>query len=245
MIDHGSLQKLRLFGAWCILFYMILLCTGWAILAGMIPPPPPSWGPEEVAAFIDENRGGIRWGLLLVFIAAAAYIPFTATATYHISKVEGHVGVLSIWMLLGGFACASFTMAAPHWWLLASFRPEASPELVRFAHDAGWLQFMGVQSLLYFIFIAIAVTALVDKSETPLFPRWVGYLCILNVFGTCPAMFVFLFHSGPFAWNGIIAFWVPMTLFGPVSFAIFWYVRKAVLRDSVPQSSKVPKPLPE
>jgi len=231
MIAHESQQKLRLFGAWCILLYMGAMGIGWVLLAGFVPPPSPAMTAAETAGFLEANRVGIRAGMLVMFVSAALYIPFTATATYLISRVEGHFGVLSIWMLLGGFATAMLTLYPPMWWLLAVFRAEVSAEMVRFAHDAGWLQFMGVQSLLYFVFLAIGVTALLDKSAVPLFPRWVGYLCLLNMFATCPTMFVFIFQSGPFAWNGLIAFWLPMVLFGPVSFAIFWAVRGAVLRE--------------
>jgi hypothetical protein len=45
-------------------------------------------------------------------------------------------------------------------------------------------------------------------------PRWVGYTSIWVGVLSLPGVVIPFFKSGPFAWNGIFAFWLPAILFG-------------------------------
>lgn len=44
-----------------------------------------------------------------------------------------------------------------------------------------------------------------------------------------PGGLVTFFKSGPFAWNGILAFWLPLTVFGIWYGVMFMLLRKAIL----------------
>ena len=47
-----------------------------------------------------------------------------------------------------------------------------------------------------------------------MFPRVVGYFNILMGISFTGASLCFLFDSGPFAWNGLFPFWIPLVDFG-------------------------------
>ena len=53
-----------------------------------------------------------------------------------------------------------------------------------------------------------------DCGKQPVFPRWVGYFNFWVGLLFVPGGMITFFKSGPFAWNGIIAFWIPASVFG-------------------------------
>ncbi len=61
---------------------------------------------------------------------------------------------------------------------------------------------------------AFGLAALMDKRETPIFPRWSGFFSLWIVVLSLPALVLPLFKTGPFAWNGLFAFWLAATIFG-------------------------------
>jgi hypothetical protein len=46
-----------------------------------------------------------------------------------------------------------------------------------------------------------------------------------------PDQLIFFFYTGPFAWNGIFGFWIPLTAFGGWFVLTFVLLRKAILRE--------------
>lgn len=59
----------------------------------------------------------------------------------------------------------------------------------------------------------IAVATLRDTRDDPVLPRWTGYAQLWAALGIVPASFVVFFHSGPLAWNGVLAWWVVLVDF--------------------------------
>jgi hypothetical protein len=52
-----------------------------------------------------------------------------------------------------------------------------------------------------------------DSDPEPLFPRWLGFLNLWVALAYVPGSLLAFFKSGPFAWNGIFAFWLAGTVF--------------------------------
>jgi hypothetical protein len=99
-------------------------------------------------------------------------------------------------------------------WLTAAYRPHAiGATMLRMLDDMGWLMFVCVIMSVCCQLAAIAFAVFIDKRERPVFPRWVGYLnawvCVLLM----PAGIVVFFHHGPFSWDGLISFFVPLTAY--------------------------------
>jgi hypothetical protein len=61
--------------------------------------------------------------------------------------------------------------------------------------------------------VCIATAALIDRSPDPVWPRWAAYFCVwIGISGMGGGIAVF-FKRGPFAWNGLIGFYVPIAMF--------------------------------
>ena len=50
-----------------------------------------------------------------------------------------------------------------------------------------------------------------------MFPSWVGYTNFWVGLGLIPATLIPFFHTGPLAWNGLLGFYVPASVF------VIWY----------------------
>jgi hypothetical protein len=72
--------------------------------------------------------------------------------------------------------------------------------------------------------VAIAVCCLTITQEPGCpYPRWMGFLTLFVAFALEAGAFAFMTKIGPFAWNGLFAFWIPLILFG------LWYCSLAIL----------------
>jgi hypothetical protein len=209
----------------------VLLLVGWWVVAGFFPLHRPLAGAEEIAGFFREHTNGIRAGLVLVMWGGATFIPFAAALTDYVRKVEGRTGPLTRIMAMATYSNAFMTFLPPIFWLVAAFRPqERSIELTYLLNDLGWLCFLGAIAVVMPMFIAHGVAVLNDRGENPVFPRWMAWLSFLIFGAFLPDQLMFFVKSGPFAWNGIISFWIPLTLFCNWFLLVFWFLRRDLHR---------------
>jgi hypothetical protein len=103
--------------------------------------------------------------------------------------------------------------------------------MIQTLSDFGFIIFIGpaLPGALQMLTVAFAVLG--DRNAEPVFPRWVGYFNVWTAILAMPGCLVTLFKSGPFAWNGVLAFWVAAIAFGLWVNVNFWAARRAVLRQ--------------
>jgi hypothetical protein len=232
-MNEELIRKTNLFGAWCAIYYVVLLVLGWWVIGGYFPLHKPSAGAEEVAAFYQGDVTFIRLGLVIVMWGAAIFLPFTAALAEHVARIEGRNGPLTRIITMAGYANAMLTFYPPLYWLAAAFRPqERSIELTYLLSDIAWLQFLGGISLVMPIYIVVGIAILNDKSPRPVFPRWAAYVSFMVFLLFIPDQLLFFIKSGPFAWNGLIAFWIPLTIFFGWFMMMFWFMRRDALQKS-------------
>lgn len=226
------IRRTNLVGAWSGIAYMVLLFVGWWVIGGFFPLHSPAAGAEEIAAFFRDNSVRVRAGMVIVMWGAAVFMPFVAAVADFVARFEGRNGPLTRTFTMAGYANAMLTFYPPLWWIINSFRAsERSPDLVYLLNDIAWLQFLGGITLILPMYVVIAVVALADKSEHPVFPRWLGYLSIVTFLGFIPDQLMYFFKVGPIAWNGVLGFWIPLTVFCAWFIGVFVVVRRAVLAE--------------
>lgn len=225
--------KLQMFGAWSSLIYCFLFGIGWGgFNGGMFPPHSPSADEAAIVAIFQNDPIRIRLCMIFIMFGAMFMLPFAGVLGSQIARIEGGVGVLTIVAILGAFANAMFTFYPPLWWLIVSFRPDRLGAITYFINDAAWLQFVGALSLFIPIVMAQGIAAFIDKSEDRIFPRWSGFFCIWVFVLELPVSLIFFFHDGPFAWNGIIGFWLPATVFFIYFLVTFHLMRSYIKRQT-------------
>lgn len=87
---------------------------------------------------------------------------------------------------------------------------------------------MGCFTAAYLVF---AIAILYDKNN--IFPVWFAYVTIWQIITEVIATQMFVFESGPFAWNGSIAFWWAVVVFSVWLSALIVLLRQALNREEI------------
>ncbi|WP_027874627.1 DUF4386 family protein [Spongiibacter marinus] len=192
--------------------FIVGFFVGWWIIAGLVPPISPSATAQEVANFYSQNSIRIQFGLATAMFSMAFLIPMASAWSTQIRRMERGEPVLA----RAQFGCAVVTTGIVTigvlLWSVTAFRPDRDIELTLLLHDLSWIGFtMPVSGIMVWM-LCVGFAILTDYNSEPIFPRWMGYFSMLAALLTAPGFPVVLFKSGPFAWNGLLAFWVALSI---------------------------------
>lgn len=207
------ITRIHLAGVWCGLLFLINYLIGLWLLSGFVPAHPPSMSAEEIAAIYRSNADGIRLGMVFVMMAAGFYLPWTVTLSALIRKMEGKSNFLSQTQLIGGLAASMFFVLPALIWQVAAYRLDRSPELILMLNDMGWILTVTPDPPFFVQFVPLLAAIFLNRAQPAPFPRWMGWATLWANVLYSPAMAAYFFKSGPFAWNGIFPFWLPLSTF--------------------------------
>lgn len=208
----------------------VVFILGFAI-AGYIPPPPADATPQEIAAFYQDDTTLIRFGMLLALLGFGVWGPLCGVVTRQMLRMKPRQSVLA-WVQLGsGIAAWQFLLVPVLVLTTAAFRPERDPVDTQALHDLGWILLFLPLTPFVVQSVAIAVGTLADKGLAPVFPRWVGYLNLMEVLLFLPVCLLTFFKTGPFAYHGALVFWVPLAIFVVWMLVMSWACYRAALDE--------------
>jgi hypothetical protein len=198
--------------AWGGPFCAALLGIG-LLMAGFVPPPAPTLSATEIAALYAQNAMMIRLGMILGLAGIAGFIAMVCVITTQMRHMQTS-SRLPADLQLGAGAIGVLTLMFPIMiFAIAAFRPERDPALTQMLNDGGWLLVIPAFPTFLAQFGAIAFGALTDKRPDPIYPRWAAYLNIWLALLLIPGAFAYFFRTGPFAWNGLLSFWIAASAF--------------------------------
>lgn len=202
------------FCAWMALPAMIFFFCAMLPAFHFLPPLSPELGAEEIAALYLANALGIKIGAGLMMFGGACLMPFVAAMVAATSRMGGTHRALAATQLACGvltfvplFLCGIF-------FAVAVFRPDRAPEDILLLSDLGWL-FLVMPTPGFLVgLVAFGLAILGDTSPCRVFPRWVGYFNLWVGVIAVGGVMIPLFKTGPFAWDGLFAYWLPLAAFG-------------------------------
>jgi hypothetical protein len=151
--------------------------------------------------------------MIISMIAFSLFVPFGIAIAVQTRRME-QLPLMTYVQIASSAIAALEGVMSTVMWLTASFRPaEIAPELTRMLHDLGWICFL-VTIPPFSIWIAsIGIAILRDRHPVPLLTRSVGYFNLWVALLITPAMLIPFFKSGPFAYNGLLALYMPFGVF--------------------------------
>jgi hypothetical protein len=217
---------------WCIYtgpLLMVVFTIGFWVVGGLVPPPSPNDTAQQIATFYAENATRIRVGLMISMLGAGLAFPFTVAIFLQMRRIEGAIGPMSLTQLVTGLMNGPLFILPMIALSAATFRAaDADVSATESLHDLGWLAFVGIPAPAVIQLTAIAIAGFRDKSPNPVFARWFAYFNVWCALAFIPGILVICFRTGPFAWNGIIAFWIPLTVFASWFFVTAYVLLKAL-----------------
>lgn len=215
--------------AWGGPLMMVLFLIGFWFVAGLVPPPSPNLSAIELARFYVDHRSRIQAGLIICMIAAGLGFPWAVVISVQMRRIEDRWSPPALTQLIAGavlpllFVFPMFAMSA------AAYRAGVrSPEITQALNDLGWLPFVGFIAPPIVQALAIGLAVFRDRRPVPVFPRWLGYFNLWCALLFAPGILDIVFTTGPFAWNGVFAFWIPLMVLGGWFFVMLVPLLRAI-----------------
>ena len=216
-------------GMWAGPGMLILLGSG-LLLGGFVPPPGPGASAQDVAAFYQDTVEVRRIAVIMMIVGGTLFIPFGAAIADRLRRIPGMGWAVPLTELGAAVASAVLLMTFGAILLVALLRPDMPDGTYQLLNAVTWLAFVGLWQPGALQAAATAVGVFTDRSDEPIFPRWVGWFSVWMAFGSLMGSLIPFFVSGPFAWNGFIGFFVAACPFFAWFLVMFVQLRKTAAR---------------
>lgn len=205
-------------GPLAILLFFIGLAT-----SGFFPPTAPGLDAEQIATLYQDRTTAIRLGTFIMAFSSGLVVPFAAAVTIQMKRIEGlQAPVLAYTQLSAGTGGILLFLIEAMFWSIAAYRPGRPPEITQALNDIAWFFTVMPFALIFIQNLAIGIAIVGDHRQHPIFPRWLGYLNFWMALLYVPGGLCTFFKLGPFAWNGLLAFWMPASVY------CSWFVVMAI-----------------
>lgn len=202
-------------------------------LFDMVPTKDPEWTAEQVAAWYSEHNTRIKWGAVVSGWTGAFMMPILAVVAIQMARVE--TGGMKIWSalsLVSGAVMSIWLMLPTLIWGTAAYtKDRVDPEVTTVMHEFGSLTLTTTDQYYIFLWVAVSVFCLrpaTAKVPNNPFPRWWGYLSLWITLMFEAGAFAFIPRTGPLAWDGLLVFWSPLSLFGVWITIQSWLIFRAL-----------------
>jgi hypothetical protein len=208
-------ERSQTFLVWWAVVFTVIYAIALRFLLHMMPPPTATLSADQIARFYAEHHDSIRIGAVIASWTSAFMLPLSVVIAIQISRQEQGRPVWSVLTVAAGAMMSLFLVLPPLFWGVAAFTPGRSHDVTALMHELGMLTLTTTDQFYVFMWVAIVVICLIPTSVTHSpFPRWFGYFTAWTGFMFEAGAFAFLPRTGPFAWNGLLVYWSPLTLFG-------------------------------
>lgn len=183
-------------------------------VAHMFPPLDPSMPAAEAAAYYRSHQIGILAGAILIASSSVLFFPFLAAIATFMKKIEGPIAPLTwafVMVVAFGFVTLFFAGLI---FTAAAYRLDRPDAVVSALSDIAFLLFVMPAVPAFVQKLLTGFVILGDRRLQPILPRWLGYMNLWTGVLLLPGLAIGLFKTGPFAWNGALAFWLPAVVFG-------------------------------
>jgi hypothetical protein len=219
--------------------FVVIYLFGFIGLAGFVPPHPPTMSGHDLAAFYDGNRLGIRAGQLISIAVSPLLLFWAGAVSAQMARIEkGPLPMVSLIQFGAMQVLVVFFMICGLIWTLAAYREDLGPDMLRMLNDAGWLIFVMAFPESVAQLVCIAMVGLADTAARPFLPRWACFFTLWVAFTGIGGGFATFVMTGPFAWNGLLGFWVPVAFFLVLLAVIQVFLLKAIRRQEQEDESE-------
>lgn len=112
---------------------------------------------------------------------------------------------------------------------LGAFRPNYDPQILAMLYDFGYLSFIGSLGCFCLNWMLLGLSILLDKNR--ILPKWLGYYTVWQYVTELFAATVWIAKIGPFAWDGVLAFWFNMVIYVPWQMIIYYQIYRAIKKQ--------------
>lgn len=193
--------------------FLVLAWIAALVGGGFIPPDSPNDRATEIVRFYEDNTTLLRVSTVVLMLTGGLWATWGAVLVSLIRRME--VGRLfsytTVALVGGGYVFFEFVAL---FWGVAAFRPgEVEPNITLTLHDLGWFSVLFDWPPFALFNVVLALAILQDKSVPTVLPRWVAYMSLWCAMIFVPAGAIIFTKTGPLAYDGIFALYIPLACF--------------------------------
>jgi hypothetical protein len=190
-----------------------MIVAQWGLMR-FIPPPSPALSAQQITRMFIERATEIRIGAVIQCIFWSFWATWGVAITVFIRRMERSFPILTYGSLALVGGGSVFFIFIPMTWAVCAFRAGSlDPHVIQILNDWVWFDWLFTWPPFALWMIVIAIAIFNDHNVPTCYPRWLAYFnwwCAILIF---PAGLIAFFKTGPFAYNGIGAFWFPFAVF--------------------------------
>lgn len=212
---------------WSVPVFYCLFGLVFVPLSWMMPPRSPASSIEDIVAFMQSPNLLIACTILTLAIGLSA----VGNAVYMSQMARMSVSpAFRFAFMAGSMTGAIVGCLFPMFCFgLGAFRPGYDPEIMAMLYDFGYLSFIGCLGCFCLNWSMLGLSILLDKNN--ILPKWLGYYMVWQYVTELFASTVWVAKTGPFAWDGLLAFWFNMVIYVPWQFIVYVCIYKAITKQ--------------
>ena len=193
---------------WTLPAVALIWISAFFLFPGFLHPMSPTMSAEEVAGFYRDEVARIRYSMILFNWFGVGLVPVVVLLALQVRRMAHRTPILSYSLIACAGGPPALFLIANMFWLLGAFRPDRAPELTMLFNDLAWITFSVMVSYLIAQCLLLALAIYWDRNDTPVFRPWVAHFNVATAVALMPAAFTALALDGPFAWDGLLSFWL-------------------------------------
>lgn len=204
---------------------VLVTLVGW-LVAGMLPLPiSPSASPAEVVDFFTGEPNRVMSGFVLSSLGVVLAAPMFVVISLHLLRIEGRTPLMAFTQLVMAAVTVVINLFPQMIFAIAAFRTDRDPGDIVLLNDLAWLLlFTGIMP---FIVQNVAIGIAIIRDSSGVFPRWLAFVNFWVAVAFLPDVLAYFFKTGPFAWNGVMVFWLALSAYCAFLVAMSWACRRA------------------
>ncbi len=221
-------------GLYCTFVFVALTVVGWLGIAHFWAPAPADIGLEATKIWFTETY---QWqtilGCTIFYIGAGLLTPGSIQFAIMLAKIEGKWPLWSITTGVCGIFISLIIFFNCCAWIVVAYRPEFGADVIQAWYDWSWFAFLLGWIYLAIEMVATGIVELMDEREVPMIPRWFTWATFAGAASLITAAGPAFFKSGPFAYHGLLAFYLPVFVWGTYLVGTTFFMLKELDRQDV------------
>jgi hypothetical protein len=193
---------------WTLPAIGVLWVASFLLFPGFTSPMAPTMPAEEVAAFYQEHTARIQGSMIVFNWVGAGLVPVLMLLVMQVRRMAHRTPILGYCIIGCAAGAPTLFLCANLFWLVAAFRPERAAESTQMLNDLAWITFTGTVPFLIAQSLFIATAIYLDDEASRVLPKWMAHFNLVIAAAYVPAAFAPVAMTGPFAWDGLLSFWL-------------------------------------
>ena len=193
---------------WTLPAVALIWISAFFLFPGFLHPMSPTMSAAEVAGFYRDEAARIRYSMILFNWFGVGLVPVVVLLALQVRRMAHRTPILSYSLIACAGGPPALFLIANMFWLLGAFRPDRAPDLTMLFNDLAWITFSVMVSYLIAQCLLLALAIYWDRNDTRVFRPWVAHFNVATAVALMPAAFTALALDGPFAWDGLLSFWL-------------------------------------